>query len=84
MNISFNSLQKRLCKLTDKDKELLKKYNDMEELNKDVVWESYMFEYPKCGHCKIQIDIKWTFCPNCGYDLPETEHNKVNECEAVQ
>lgn len=83
LQISFNTHQKRLCKLTQEDKELLKKYNKMEDLPTEHYNEEYPYVdlTPRCKNCEIEIKLTWTFCPSCGNDLPVTESNKNNECE---
>ncbi len=83
LKISFNTLEKRHCKLTQEDKELLQKYDKMKELSPEV-FEDYLYTYPKCNNCKIEINVKWTFCPSCGNDLPLTEHNKIDDCEEIK
>lgn len=83
IDISFNSLQKRLCKLTDVDKNLLRKYNDMEELPQKQ-FEQYEYHILDCKKCHVEVRSTWTFCPSCGHDLPITDDNKVNECEELK
>lgn len=73
--ITFDSREKRICSLTKKDREILKKYEKMDELP-ETTWEQYEYSVDGCPTCKIPIKNNWVFCPECGNDLPVTEFNK--------